>query len=444
MPHILNIPADLLIEIAQHVLRPGPTSQYITEATYRQFQDYESLAFLSRTCKTWHEISQSILYRTAFVSNGYCIPLVRTLVEKPHLAAHVRALHIDDDWRLDRHIHTAEGDYGFDKWVISPDEAALFNKVVREYQIEQPSGFFYGGKRDSKKPVQSLRADCFVDDDTMGLLGLMTTLAILHCRLVQCISIVIGSYWNIYRAKRVDFLFNRLVKLELSYSRVDMSLDIDSNINWLFAAAPSLTSLKGTSVGSIMPTFHAPNVTSLELWESYLNENVLEALYCSIPTLKRFTYTAGGPNMTNECDLSPAALVHALGRWKGTLKYLYLDYLEEAYDQQDGWEEGDGFVETLRELSNLEELRFQLNLFNARTSDVTAEFLIEKLPSSICTLHCDQETLDPWSLDALLEVVPDHFPKLKLIRLLKDETEQSELLLLQEEFAKKGIILKLE
>lgn len=455
MPSLVHLPAELLLKVAKYVAAPKRDMSEYSEHNDRG-RDYRSLSRLVRTCRQLFAIAQPVLYHSVGGPGG-CGRLIRTLIQRPDLAAMVKDLYIGDDWGLDNNFrpvirdedHDGEDGDGEDgeQWLLSPDDAALFTKVVEKYQLvslEESFGDDEAGEGEATPAVlPSVPSGGVDDDESKSLTGILATIAILQCLNVERIMLT-TYYWTIAVPKKVDFTFNSFHELYLAHGDTEMSAGADRDLCWLFQAASSLARLKGHMIGSFSAKISSKSLRSLELTGSHIVEEEVEGIFRSFPNLELFAYHAGGATVAESDDgATPRQLVAAMSRCKETLKYIDLDWTDSFEMEYGDWDDG-CLVETLKSFRNLEEAAVHLDGFGVDAESIDADFFKRVYPSSIRRVKWCRYGRRVQALDTacLLAISNTDFPHLQELSLVNYSLEESEREGIMRHFNDSGIRLK--
>ncbi|KAM3552553.1 hypothetical protein ARSEF4850_007330 [Beauveria asiatica] len=305
-----------------------------------------------------------------------------TLCSRPDLAAHVAELTLGTDYHwhyfdaavlgiaLPREPNTH---YKRQDWLISPDEAALFNKALRDHGITDTRGTklwepgiagysdFYGDddqdddQDDDEADYQDDDEADYQDDganasdeqehDSLSTYRIeaiktnghphvdgssrtcsaLAALAIVKSPNVQrlCLS---SRSWTLPRTVQSIVSLHRLTEVYLAGDPDSGSLQdfhLDSSFNWLFAAAPALRKLSLGSVRKIRDV--APcTLTELVLVEADLENTSVREMCKSFPALQRLSF--GASFLEGDCAKCSYVIRHIVKTYKNSLCYLRLDW----------------------------------------------------------------------------------------------------------------------
>lgn len=242
MPSIQNLPNELIIKIAREVLSTGNTANcHVYSSDKNAPRDPGSLSRLVRTSKATNEAATPILYDTAYSPRGKCVHMMQTLIQNPDLAIWLRFLHVKESWGAEGLIPDDNKDDSAEAtWAISPEQAALFNKVAKSFGIKTPikapdleDGEDDDGDEDYADDdaneaaekrgdlVPSFRISSSPEHEENKqkeqLNSILATLAIVHCKNLEHIHTTTYDY-DIAPAMRVNFTFDHLQKLTIAHA----------------------------------------------------------------------------------------------------------------------------------------------------------------------------------------------------------------------------------
>ncbi|KAK8150476.1 hypothetical protein G3M48_001684 [Beauveria asiatica] len=384
MSRLVALPTELLFRIAKITSIYTGFVPWGWEIDWLgQPVDRGALLRLALTCKTLAAVALQLLYRHASTVNwnGYldtATSLFRTLCSRPDLAAHVTELTLGTDYHwhyfdaavlgiaLPREPNTH---YKRQDWLISPDEAALFNKALRDHGITDTRGTklwepgiagysdFYGDdyQDDDEADYQDDDEADYQDDganasdeqehDSLSTYRIeaiktnghphvdgssrtcsaLAALAIVKSPNVQrlCLS---SRSWTLPRTVQSIVSLHRLTEVYLAGDPDSGSLEdfhLDSSFNWLFAAAPALRKLSLGSVRKIRDV--APcTLTELVLVEADLENTSVREMCKSFPALQRLSF--GASFLEGDCAKCSYVIRHIVKTYKNSLCYLRLDW----------------------------------------------------------------------------------------------------------------------
>ncbi|KAM3507136.1 hypothetical protein MY10362_001936 [Beauveria mimosiformis] len=366
MSRLVALPTELLHRIAKitsiytEFVRRGWTIDWLG-----QLVDRGALLRLALTCKTLAAVALQLLYRHASTVNwnGYydtATSLFHTLCSRPDLAAHVAELTLSTDYQwcgaavlgvvLPREPDTH---YKRQDWLISPDEAALFSKALRDHgftnmrgtKLREPGIAGYsdfegdgdqdddqagdqddGGnardeqEHDSLSPyrIEAIKPNTPAHVDGFSrICSALTALAIVKSPNVRRLCLSSCSLTLPRTGKSIGSL-DRLTEMYLVGDPVTGTLDdfhLDSSFNWLFAAAPALRKLSLGFVCRIRDV--APRtLTELVLVQADLEKASVREMCKSFPALQRLSFGASYFGRDNAKCSYVIRRIEELQQWK--------------------------------------------------------------------------------------------------------------------------------
>ncbi|OAA35608.1 hypothetical protein BBO_08637 [Beauveria brongniartii RCEF 3172] len=362
--------------------------------------DRGALRRLALTCKTLAAVALQLLYRHASTVNwkGYldtATSLFRTLCSRPDLAAHVAELTLGTDYYWHycdapvRRIplpREPNSHYKRQDWLISPDEAALFNKALRDHGITdmsctklwEPGIAGYsdfdgdddeaddqddGGnasneqEHDSSSPyrIEAIKPNAPAHvDGSSRICSALAALAIIKSPNVRrlCLSI---RCWTLPRTVQSIGSLDRLTEVYLTGDPDSGGLydfRLDSSFNWLFAAAPVLRKLSLGCVRKIRDV--APcTLTELVLVEADLKNASVREMCKSFPALQRLSF--GASYLEGDGAKCSYVIRRIVKTYKNSLCYLRLDW-SWAEEELQQWKPADMSLAELKSMTRLTEL----------------------------------------------------------------------------------------
>ncbi|TDZ32552.1 hypothetical protein C8035_v011581 [Colletotrichum spinosum] len=316
MPPFHNLPITVIEDILEMFCihcTPVPFERHANHGHDRRNTD--TLVSLCRSSRVLSSMAMPLLYhQPVFYGMERGIPLIRTLLERPELARHVKCLHFEDSGRIE------EPDE------LSSYELSLFKKAAAEFDTID------------------------IDGDWLEQ-GKLLDILVAKCPNIEHVGF--QSYYNDEPWGIVPYASLPNIKsLALSHGDTEMGCHMGT-IEPMLEAAVNVTRLTGTMVTSLNTHVRLKKLLRLELLQSELEGRDLSDFLACCPALEELRYESGGCAVGYENhvprEFQTAVLTHAR-----RLKKLTYCLEMVSFDQEPLRE--DMMLQSLAGLERLEEL----------------------------------------------------------------------------------------
>lgn len=423
---LLSLPAELLTSIVTHL--------GASQADFDDFElDYQpdvTLYRLAQTCRNFRDLCTQKLYEIINLQTGTDFgrkrTLFRTLAARPDLAKSVKRVIVDGSFADGNALHY----YTEDGAVISAEDATTFNRFLDEKLDMSTVAPF----REMHQADLTERDDC----DTLG-----HSLACLGLALTPNITSAIFTTHYVSLGSFKPGSFPLLTAFSLQHADTELAAHFEL-VRGVLSVAPGVTEFVGWSINDIPGDTPYPSMKKLVLIYSSIEDDEVETLPAAFPNLEFFSYTYGGPMVSDRGSASPRVMGAAVLGLKETLKHVEIDAYEQGDEMWIELEPEDCMMESLSQMQVLKSLRIHaLYIYpdEAYAADFTGPkmTLVNFLPPSIETLHVEELQSD--QLQDVLDLAgaaPDRFPKLSTVMLPRfDASLQG---IVRQAFSKHGIV----
>lgn len=394
MNELALLPDELLLHIIEALCTTRP-STYCTPDEHRNGPDCISLSILSKTCRKLHAVVQPILFRSVW--SFHPGRLVRTLLEKPQLAALVQDLSIDDSLEKD----------------ISSEDAALFTtaigKICPAEMDEVRAKLAFKTANCTSRGWGEFEIDNFI-------LKAIATLAVSQCCNANKIMIfTTDTCWDLLNTEDHP-LAQKLLDIKLCYSLDRGQVFINDNFASLVAYAPRLKRLTCSSIEDISDRLWSDTITELSISCSHLSYEGCASMVKNFPNLEKFIYNPMYHD--DDREISPRLLSELLAQQCKKLRHLTLIWEREEMDDDDVEAEEEDKICSLASLTALEEVALG-NDYHTLTNSVRSPEspYDEFFPASIKRITFIDE-IGALSLESLSNVALRELPALKVVTII--------------------------
>lgn len=404
MPQLLDLSPEIIIAIAAQLLPEFDPDEPITDDFEERLSKTNRAALnsLSQTCRTLQRFVQPVLYRCPFTEDSHCLSLVRTIFQRPDLAKAVREMHIGA-WKFEKDQKIPADDF-----VFFESQLAKYAKDSNGNPLPITYGWYQEVRGDLEPGGQETELCIASPDSALSALVATQIPNVERLRVYSCYS------------KRCFFCqpnsLPRLQYLSLAHCDDEMGVDL-AKVKNICLAAPNLKQLDGFMIGSVSGPMPHENLRKLRILHSVIEEQELTPLITGFKSLESFTYESGGAAISYYPDATPEEISEALIQAKDTLRHVSIAL--QTYVDFD-WVD-DTCFRRFREMTNLETLTIYFSTVDFpdwNKTEVHADSLIKFLPCSIQEFTIG---LPPWEFEEALlrlaKAVPEHFPRLKVLRL---------------------------
>ncbi|KAH7121688.1 hypothetical protein EDB81DRAFT_814219 [Dactylonectria macrodidyma] len=382
-----------------------------------------ALASLSSVSRMFNALITPLLYHLPITAKTGL--LLRTLVDRPDLARHVRELH-HAMWCSNRPER---------RDAYPPAFIELYIRNVEWLLAHHDDVLVPGGWDHQRVSNPGYLDDHILDSTVIALCPKLTVLSIESCDHNVLVHLAPGS-------------LPHLTAASVTHGDLESAMGFD-RITFLAAAVPNLTTLhlryagtNGDEDKTFFPVF--PNVINLRLEESVITSDSWGRVFDSFPRLELFSYSSGGVtvghNASNTRQVQDAILQH-----KPNLKRLCIDMAHEVFDgtplEDRTWKPA------LAQMEHLEHFETDMTCLFHPETDILSEYLVRILPPSLRFLRvaCWRGSLDTQLRQAFLrlaEAAPERFPELETVVLAGPESEEMSVVSLEWKNAWEGARVK--
>ena len=364
-----------------------------------------SLRNLSLTCRLLRDIAQPILYHNVHPKD--LLPLLRTAIERPHLAANVRGLSNHQSYQSEP----------------SPKDIQLLEAAAQCLGICKKPGW-----------LEQILTDELSRDNWI----LELTLA--HLPNVEALSLTlpyISGELDLGNLLQRKVLLASIRRLYITHSdQEDGMIDL-TELGPLLSAMPNLKSLDVHLAGGMTEPLPFPELRSLSFAQANIGIESLERIVSSCPKLQMFEYD-GSMRRREINEDSPeftwGQAQRILLQRKDTIRHLNFDFGDDFLSLREEGLETDDYCGSFKEFTALETLFvWSSSLVDMDADDEASDFpesvqdVIDVLPESLKLLAFARPKKGWNGIQILVQAIKrGHFPSLKTVLVGQDGDELKE------------------
>lgn len=381
-----------------HDEQPAKKPRELSEAKLLNLDGYAGVRALGQTNKFFHALTRPYVYRAIRVDKRVKIDcLVRTLLENPALACHLRMLEI------------AKPRLG---GPVTAELAEKCNQMFRWFNITDKLS------EPTSLCINEIDSDSHILNETPSL-KLVPLLLILACH-VEDLTLHLGDIGEEAFFVKKPPKFPKLKRLRMGGYSSPFRIRLFRYHQWILYSAKNLHTLHIEDVDELYQISH-PTLSMLDYTGYGFTPDEAYNLFTSFPKLSglRYISSAGGTE-TGYGDrlVHPKGLISMMNHFKIRLDYVYIqaDIDEEELEP----DEAMPFF-SLKGL-RAKTLHLDLNDYKRLEGETIKRFYRRIIPTAIERLVLT-ETAEEHDLKALVETLKSHAPRLKQIAFPYDKYE---------------------
>ncbi|KAL7786749.1 hypothetical protein V8C37DRAFT_391585 [Trichoderma ceciliae] len=398
---ITTLPNEILFDICASQCRHCSGTEAWPNSQFDR-RHKSDLASLSQTCRRLRDIAQPLLYHD--IHAGDMMPLLRTVIARPDLAAQIRGL-CNNESEVSRPL---------------AEDLMMLEAEARRLGI-----------RDEDKWVELM----LNDDTERGIWLLELTLSHLPNAEALTITLPYGYEYGFGNLFKRSVVMGSVKRLSLCHWDNDgCAVDL-GRLGDFLAMMPCLESLEVNLCGGATQHLPLAELRSLVFTQSNISAASLKRLVSSCPKLESFEYWSPGMlrsigEADEEAEFTWGQAQRILHQRRKTLKHLNLEFGNAFVNLATEPLRAEDYLGSLRDFEGLEILLVRTTSFGVGDEDgnvplfpASAQHLVDMLPGSLTILgFCGSH--EQWhGAERLAQAIREgHFAKLQ--RVLLDQGEQ--------------------